>query len=217
VWEQVFGGKEMPQAGWTLEEMSDFACEIEQKYIAAVSKENYESVLKYKTHRSNYKNTRGHKNFQTLEDIDLFLQKRNADILALHKRYYKSGNIYFNQILDDSVIADCESGRLDARREGKKIICYQIPFLWSKYLAEPDSRMKRYYACHCPWVRKSILKENSVSKSFCHCSFGHERPWLESAFGRELDGRVICSAVEENCYECAFEFDIPDDIMEKLK
>jgi len=86
-------------------------------------------------------------------------------------------------------------------------------YIMSKYLDETDNKMKRYYACHCPWARQSILKDKTISKSFCYCSFGHDKYELESAFGRSLDGRVICSVLEADSLQCIFEVDIPRDIL----
>jgi len=216
IWEKIFGGLNIPEAGSTLEEMSDFTVELENKFISVTSREDFECAIKKgspfaKSFKPEAKKDLG------LEEIDAFIKKWSDNDLRMLRRYVKSGSLFFNQILTAAAIEEFALPKWRPRREGSKIIFYQIPFLFDKYLAETDNKMKRYYACHCPWARKSILKEQSVSKSFCYCSFNHGKQWIENEFGRELDGRVISSVLEEGSEQCVFEVDIPDDIMNKAE
>ena len=119
-----------------------------------------------------------------------FLQETQHDFMELERRR-DTGDLFFNQKIDDAVIAYMKANPY-AVRKGSKIIVTKIPFLARKYLAETDVKMKRYYACHCPWARESILNETcTVSPSFCRCSLGLEKKDFETALGRELDGRIV--------------------------
>jgi len=211
VWEKIFKEMQMPKPGWTLDELSDFTYNIEQKYLSAATREKYECAHKLGgPFVTSYKES--DRKELTLEAIDLIIEKMNAELIDLLKEHNKSGELFFNQKIDDSVMKEYETGKWNIRREGLKIIFMKIPFLMSKYLTETDNRMKRYYACHCPWARKSILKDQTVSPSFCYCSLGHDKQGLENAFGRQLEGRVICSVLDGNSLQCVFEVDIPDAI-----
>ena len=217
VWEEIFGNVQMPEAGWTLNETSDFTREIERKYISATSIKQYECAIK-KGNPWVKKFKESDRKELNLDDIDALIEKENAAFIELLKGYKKSSRLFFNQKITNSVIEAYQSGEwYVACRRGSKINIIKIPFLMNKYLAETDNLMKRYYACHCPWVRKSILKKQTISKSFCHCSISHDTQWLVDAFGRELDGRVVCSVLEKNSLQCVFEIDIPVDIMNRSK
>jgi len=215
VWDKIFKGEQMPEVGWTADEMSDFTYKIEQKYLSATTRENYECAIKKGNPFTRIFNESDRKDL-TIADIDAIIDKMNAKFLDTLKKHNKSGELFYNDKIDDSVIKEIETGKWLIRREGSKIILTKNPYMMIKYFAETDTKMKRYYACHCPWARQSILKEQTVSKSFCYCSFGHDKYHLESAFGRQLDGRVICSVLEENSLQCVFEIDIPVDIIKKV-
>jgi len=211
VWEKIFKGEQMPDVGWTTDEMSDFTYKIEQKYLAASTKENYECAQKKGNPFARTFKESDKKNL-TLNDVDMIIDKLNSNFFDTLKKCHESGELFFNQKIDDVVIKEYGTGKWFMRREGSKIILVKNPFMMGKYLTETDSRMKRYYACHCPWARQSILKDKTVSKTFCYCSFGHDKYELESEFGRQLDGRVICSVLEADSLQCIFEVDIPSDI-----
>lgn|GEM_PF-830487 len=211
VWAKIFEGEQMPEVGWTADEMSDFTCKIEQKYLAATTRENYECAQKKGNPFTRQFKESDKKNL-TIADIDLIINMLNTKFLNELEACNKSGKLFYNQKIDDAVLKEYETGKWFMRREGAKIIMTKNPYLMSRYLSETNNKMKRYFACHCPWARQSILKDKTVSKSFCYCSFGHDKYELETAFGRTLDGRVVCSVLEPDSLQCIFELDIPSDI-----
>ncbi|MCL2361693.1 MAG: hypothetical protein FWC73_07770 [Defluviitaleaceae bacterium] len=208
IWEKIFKDVQMPEAGWTADEMSEFTYNIEKKYLAASTRENYECAQKKGNPFARAFKESDKKNL-TIDDVDGIIDTLNTKFLSALKQCHKSGELFFNQKIDDAVIKEYETGKWFMRREDTKIILTKNPYMMGKYLTETDNKMKRYYACHCPWARQSILKDKTVSKSFCYCSFGHDKYELESAFGRQLDGRVVCSVLEEDSLQCIFEVDIP--------
>ncbi|MCL2404346.1 MAG: hypothetical protein FWC92_02235 [Defluviitaleaceae bacterium] len=213
VWGKIFKDVKMPEVGWTADDLSDFTYKIEQKYLSATTKENYECAQKMGNPFTR-SFTDSDKKHLAISDVDLLINKLNTKFLNALRKCHKSGELFFNQKIDDVAMKEYETGRWSMRREGSKIILTKNPYMMSKYLTETDNKLKRYYACHCPWARQSILTDKTVSKSFCYCSFGHDKYELESAFGRQLDGRVVCSVLEEGNIQCIFEVDIPDDIKE---
>lgn len=74
--------------------------------------------------------------------------------------------------------------------------------------------MKRYYACHCPFAKESILADETVSPTLCYCSLGHVMNFTEAFLGRELEGRVVRSVLNGDL-TCKYEAIIPEDIMSK--
>ena len=212
IWDKIFGGAEMPEAGWTLEEMNAFTYETEQKFKSAVPENGFGYTLSKGNSWVRTFGSNEHKSL-TLKDVDDIVEKHNVEFINLLRNHHESGNVFFNQIIDDSVIKEYESGKWDCRRDGRVIKCTKIPFLMRRYLKETNSNMKRYYACHCPWARKSILSKKPVTKEFCHCSLSYEKRGLEEAFGRELTGRVVDTVLSDGVSTCTFEIKIPDDII----
>lgn len=82
------------------------------------------------------------------------------------------------------------------------------------YLATDDEKRKRYYACHCPFAKESILSEHVVPSVLCNCSLGHVMNFTEAFLGRALEGKVVCSVLHGDL-TCEYEITIPDDIMRK--
>ena len=89
-----------------------------------------------------------------------------------------------------------------------------IPLQYERVLSVTDEKMKRYYACHCPFAKESILSENVVSSVLCNCSLGHMMNFVEAFMGRELRGKVVHSVLNGDLI-CEYEIEIPDDIMQK--
>jgi hypothetical protein len=83
-----------------------------------------------------------------------------------------------------------------------------------KYLHEKDQKMKRYYACHCPWVRESIKSGNiKISPNFCYCSAGFEKlPW-DVIFDQPVEAHVVESVLKGNLV-CKFAINIPKEFLE---
>ena len=204
VWKKIFDGVEIPTevwTDWTLDERKDFALSIQKKFLSVTSLDNYKRALEGVSRTWNSFETT--KKEVSLSDVDALIKERNEiyikDLIANHGS-------------DDAVMKEFNSEKWLTRREGSKIIIVQQPFLLSKYVSQTDDKMKRYYACRCPWARTSILKGETVSTSFCHCSLGYQKHDFDALFGRYLDGRVQKSALNEGDLQCVFEIDIPDDV-----
>ena len=214
VWRKIFGDVKMPEIGWTLDEMSDFTRDIEKRFLLTVPREKYERVCVKNAHAWDPAwNGNEREEFLKMKSVDKFIEARNDGFMKELEKFRDSGELFFSQAIDDEVIAYMRENPV-CRREGDKLIFTKIPFSAGKYLRETDAKMKRYYACHCPWAKRSILRGEPVSRSFCHCSLGHAKKSFDNAFGRELNGVIIETVLDGNGLKCVFEVGIPGDIME---
>jgi len=206
VWGQIFGGVEVPTetwTDWTLTERKDFTLFMQKRILSVISEDDYKHALEAvsRTWVSDDGSVGAEKKDVTLSDLDTFIKESNESRVNYHGT-------------DNTSLNEFNSEEWKIRREGLKIISIQIPFLKNKYLSQTDEKMKRYYACRCPWVRASILEGETVASSFCHCSLGYHKQGFETFLGRHLEGRVVQSVVDEGVLQCVFEIDIPNDIME---
>lgn len=128
----------------------------------------------------------------------------------------REGKDFYGQEITDEVLAFIKENpsMLALVRKGNKLHCVAFPFNMKAYLATDDEKMKRYYACHCPFAKESILPEHVVPSVLCNCSLGHVMNFTEAFLGRALEGKVVCSVLHGDL-TCEYEITIPDDIMRK--
>jgi hypothetical protein len=85
-----------------------------------------------------------------------------------------------------------------------------------KYLHEKDEKKKRYYYCHCPWVREAILSDLKVSPNFCYCSAAFEKRVWDVIFDQPVKADVVESVLKGDPI-CKFAIHIPKDFLESKK
>jgi hypothetical protein len=85
----------------------------------------------------------------------------------------------------------------------------KIPYEANSYLKAEDDMFKRYFACHCPFARESILEGKEVSANWCYCSAGFAKFPFEQILGRELTVKLLESPLKGDMV-CRFEIDISE-------
>ena len=146
--------------------------------------------------------------------IDEYLKQKRQNAIAELEKHRNEGTLFYNQYITDDVVEFVKS-RPDVysgERRGNTIFHTKIPYMVQEFLDETDERMKRYYACHCAWVRESILDDNvEVSGSFCHCSGGFTKmPW-EAALDQPLEYEMVKSVLKGDD-ECSFIIHLPKGV-----
>ena len=143
--------------------------------------------------------------------IDDFLRKRHKEYICELEKHMNENTLYFTQRIDEEVLnyvkitPTCQNGV----REGNIIYVTKIPYMAKKYLNEKDEKLKRYYYCHCPWVREAIKSGLNVSPNFCYCSASFEkRPW-DVIFGQSVKAEVVETVLKGDLI-CRFAIYIPD-------
>jgi hypothetical protein len=98
-------------------------------------------------------------------------------------------------------------------REGNVLYEVKIPYMTVEYLAETDERLKRYYYCHCPWVRESLNEGDvSVSPTFCLCSAGfHKKSW-EVIFEQPLRAEIVETVLKGDPW-CKIAIHLPEEAL----
>ncbi len=155
------------------------------------------------------------KAFLKSEGVDDFLRKRHKEYVDELEQHKRLGTLYFTQEIDDEVLdyvrntPTCQNGV----REGNIIYVTKIPYMAKRYLNEKDSKMKRYYYCHCPWTREAIKSGIDISPNFCYCSAGFEkRPW-DVIFNQSVKADVVETVLKGDLV-CRFAIHIPQTYSE---
>ena len=152
--------------------------------------------------------------YADIGDFDTFLETKRQEFIAELEQIKAEGKLYFSQEITDDVI---ELVRTDPEisqgvRQGNILYVTKIPYMAKEYLKETDVDRKRYYYCHCPWARESLLQgEGPVSATFCRCSAGfHKKPW-EVIFEQKLEADVLESVLQGDL-RCRFAIYLPESV-----
>jgi hypothetical protein len=210
VWQQVFGDIQMPKVGWSLDEITDFTRQMHKRLCNVVAQEQIENMYQKNAHAYQQSFDGTLREILESKGIDGLLKHLHDDFIKGIEEHCDNGD-YNGFIVDDEVINFYKENPLSYRIDNK-IIMRQEPVFTKQYLHEADEKLKRYYTCHCPIKKRSILQNNSgLSHTLCYCCFGHNKQQLEAAFGRKLSGMVVKTVMDQGCLECIFEIDIPKE------
>ena len=143
--------------------------------------------------------------------IEAYLQDYHARKIDELRRHSDTGKVWYEQRITPEVVefVKGEPEVLGGVRDGDRILVTKIPYDPARWLAESDSRLRRYYACHCPLARASILDPSGeVSSELCACSAGYEKLLFDAVFGVPVEVEVL-ESVLGGYDRCRFAVTIP--------
>lgn len=155
--------------------------------------------------------------FQKYNNIDEFVKADYENEVKHFTELYEKKEDFYGQPISKETLDFVvnQQGMLAPVRKRNELHITAFPSEMVKYLNETNERKKRYYACHCPFAKDSILSEDgAVSKTICNCSLGHCKVRWDAIFDRKLDGKVIQSVLNGDLL-CKYVIYLPDDIMDK--
>jgi hypothetical protein len=156
------------------------------------------------------------KKFLESKDIDDFLRKKHKEYVKELTKHMKEKTLYYTQEITKEVIdyvretPTCQVGV----RKGNVIIVTKIPYKAKKYLHEKDPKKKRYYACHCTWVREAIKSDLKISPNFCYCSAGFEKRLWDVIFNQDVKANVLQTVLKGDPI-CEFAISIPKETLDQ--
>ena len=153
--------------------------------------------------------------YEESSNIDEYLEKKGDDFIAQLEQIQIEKKLFFNQEITDEVIAFVDSVPeiRQGVREGNIIYDIKIPHMTIEYLAESDEAKKRYYFCHCPWVKESLKQGPSqIPATFCNCSAAfHKKSW-EVIFEQSLEAEIVESVLQGDLW-CKIAIMLPESKM----
>lgn len=213
--DQIFRGVQLPTIGSPLAERPVVMRTVIRRMEELLDEETFTSILSgclrtlppewYQEDKEKYR---------LAKNLDEYLDQRSLAYLAELEQIKDKGRLYFNQEITDEVIDFVRSQPEMARgvRRGNILYMAKIPYMAKEYLAENDERMKRYYYCHCPWVRASLKDGGAtVSPRFCLCSSGYEKKAWEVIFDEPLVAEVVESVLRGDL-RCTFAIHLPEGV-----
>jgi hypothetical protein len=152
--------------------------------------------------------------YQECGSIDAYLARKGDEFIAELEQIRNEGGLYFTQEITDEVIEFIQSHPeiRQGVREGNILYEAKIPYMAKDYLTTTDKHLKRYYYCHCPWVRESLWSDDvQVSPTFCNCSAGfHKKSW-EVIFDQPLRAEVVETVLQGDPW-CKFAIHLPENV-----
>jgi hypothetical protein len=152
------------------------------------------------------------KKFLESKGIDDFLRKKQEEYVEELEKHIEEKTLYFTQEITKEVLdyvretPTCQVGV----RKGDVIYVTKIPYMAKEYLREKDPKKKRYYACHCAWVREAIKSDLKISPNFCYCSAGFEKRLWDVIFDQDVKADVLQTVLRGDQI-CKFAIHIPKE------
>lgn len=110
---------------------------------------------------------------------------------ALEKSFKKDIKLYKN-LTDNQVDEIISKGwGLAGIIQDNKIIATKIPSMFHEYFKETDPIKKKYYYCHCPRVRKELLKNSDLDSIYCNCGGGFYKDVWEYITSKPVEINIL--------------------------
>lgn len=214
----IFDGIEIPPLGISPKEKPEYT----KKLVARLEKKiGTEGCAKFLNRglRDRYEESRKphREKFLKSKTIDEFLEQKHKDFVAELESHLKNDTLFFTQEITEAVLDHVKNDSCveSGIREGDKIIVKKIPHMAKEYLAEKDEQKKRYYYCHCPWIKEAFKESDKpISPVFCNCSAGFYRAYWEIVFDEPVQVDVLESLLMGDSI-CKFAVHIPKSVLNK--
>ena len=154
--------------------------------------------------------------FLKSKNIDEFLRDSHQNLIERLKTHKKEGTLFFTQEIDEEVISyvrqhpTIEGGI----RKGNQVIITKIPYMTKQYLNETDEQKRKYYYCHCPWIREALKEKEGklVPPVFCNCSAGYYKNYWEAVLERPVKVELLESILKGDDV-CKFALNLPEEVI----
>lgn len=196
--EKIFSGIEEPVLGEDFAKIPEFTNSLMERMEKYMHDDDYKFVLAANNHGLSEKYIEKEKEYyKNSASFESYLKDRHKRKIDELRYYMENNKVWFEQIITEDVINFVENNQeiLSGRIENNKLYVTKIPYDTSNFLKAEDSVHKRYYSCHCPFARESILKGKVVSGNWCYCSAGFAKFPFEIILGKSLKVKVIESAL----------------------
>jgi len=209
--ELAFSGLRFPVLGEDLCRYPDSISRYLQRMSEVLTPEECKAVLAGNHHGidvSGFASEKEH--FLAAPDLPAYLREKHARLVKNLQEHCDSGKLWFEQHITQEVVdyvqehQEIQTGIL----EGNSLIVMKIPYNPASWLSETDPLKKRYYACHCPFVRASIPGGEKINSIWCYCSGGFTKLLMDYLYERELEVELLDSALDKADY-CRFAIKLP--------
>jgi len=212
--EQVFSDVSLPPLGSPQERYPEVTRQILEGLQSRLPIEVCKDILAGNHHQMPTDAFEEHKQAYRAAGISGLLRYRREQLMSELEEHARSGKPWYEQMITPEVVQMVrQNPEIQAGvQAGDSIFVAKIPYAPVAYLRETDPRLKRYYQCHCPLARASILDESlPVSPLFCYCSGGYEKLVFDVVFGQPVQVELVESALAGDL-RCRFKIRVPQSV-----
>ena len=201
----------LPVLGTESESLPVYTKEFMDKLSKHIPKSSCNTILAGNNHNIPKESFEKEKIFyKNSKSLETYLKDRHSRKIQELQEHYDENKVWFEQIITEDAIDFVKNNQevLSATLENEKLYVTKIPYNLNKYLSEKDDTLKRYYACHCSFVRESIKDCNvDIPKEWCYCSGGFAKFPFEVILDTELQIKLLKTPIDGD-YVCRFEIDL---------
>lgn len=209
----IFSNVQSPPLGSKPEKYCDATSTLMKEFREKLSPEVFHRVLAGNHHKVPRESFEKHKKWlQEVGSIDAWLKRMHMAAVAELEEYLRMDKVWYEQVITQDIVDYVRANQevLSGVREGDWIYNTKFPYAPQDYLDEKDPLMKRYYMCHCPLARESVLKgEPEIPMEWCYCSAGYGKLRYDVAFEEETEVEVL-ESVFSGSNRCRFRIKIPE-------
>ena len=148
--------------------------------------------------------------YEQAPSLAVYLEGRHERKVKELTDYYMNNQIWFEQIITEDVIDFVKANPevLSGVVKNDKLYVTKIPYDINNYFTAEDDILKRYYTCHCNFVRENIKEEViDIPGEWCYCSAGFAKHPFEYILGQDLTIKLLDTPIEGTKL-CRFEIDL---------
>jgi len=150
------------------------------------------------------------KKYEDSPTLSAYLHDLHDRQVAVLQKHCDEKQVWFEQEITQGVVDLVRNNpeMQSAVLQDGKLYTTKIPYNGKEMLLETDPRKRRYFACHCPFVREAILRNDpNIDPDWCLCSAGFSKFEFESVLGHPLKAKVLNSVLLGDEF-CRFELDL---------
>ncbi|MFA5036453.1 MAG: hypothetical protein WC479_04685 [Candidatus Izemoplasmatales bacterium] len=148
--------------------------------------------------------------YEAAPSLAAYLQDFNNRQIAILQKHADTKTIWFEQEINQKVVDYVKTNQeiMSAVLKDDKLYSTKIPYDPQRFLDETNPVMRRYYACHCPFVRESVISNDpKVSADWCLCSGGFGKAMYEVILNHKLKVKCLNNVLSGDEF-CRFEIDL---------
>jgi len=216
---EVFTGIDLPKIALINKDKPVITKKVMDRMDSLIEKKTRQEIMGSGLHKLQEDGLiRLRKKFLEEKNLDTFLESQRKGFLNRMEQLAREKSMFFTQPVDKQVLEYLKNNPTTEYgvREGDKLIISKIPYNTKLYLTEDDKNLKKYYYCHCPWVREALKKDDiHISSTFCHCSAGWYKQKWDVIFNQPVKVDMI-DTILSGAMQCTFAVHIPEEFLDNL-
>lgn len=217
---KILMGIDFPPLGTTPDKKPIITKKVIEQLVENLDEKTCHKILVSNLHgipKENYKRQR--EKFLKAKNVDEYLKDRHENFIKTLEKNRDEKTLFFTQEVDDEVIEHVKNNPQieGGLRKGNIIYTEKIPYMTKKFLNETDENMKKYYYCHCSWVREALKTGDvKVPSKFCDCSAGYYKNQWDVILDQPVEVDTVETIIDGHS-RCLFAIHLPDEVVKKAE